>query len=42
MSNQADLVTRDEFETVKQLLGSAARYAESANRGLDLAIKNIL
>lgn len=28
-------VTQDEFETVKQLLGSAARYAESANRGLD-------
>lgn len=28
-------VTRDEFEEVKSLLGSAARYAESANRGLD-------
>ncbi|NJL55663.1 hypothetical protein HC928_11015 [bacterium] len=28
-------VTRDEFETVKELLSSAARYAESANRGLD-------
>lgn len=28
-------VTRDEFEEVKQLLGSAARYAESANRGLE-------
>jgi peptidoglycan hydrolase CwlO-like protein len=28
-------VTRDEFETVKDLLGSAARYAESAHRGLD-------
>ncbi|MGI0484006.1 hypothetical protein ACN4EK_01145 [Pantanalinema rosaneae CENA516] len=28
-------VTRDEFETVKELLLSAARYAESANRGLD-------
>lgn len=25
-------VSRDEFETVKQLLASAARYAESANR----------
>jgi chromosome segregation ATPase len=25
----------DEFETVKQLLASAARYAESANEGLD-------
>jgi hypothetical protein len=28
-------ITRDEFETVKELLGSAARYAESAHRGLD-------
>lgn len=28
-------VTRDEFETVKDLLASAARYAESANRGVD-------
>ncbi|MBL1177633.1 hypothetical protein [Pantanalinema sp. GBBB05] len=28
-------VTRDEFETVKELLMSAARYAESANRGLE-------
>ncbi len=28
-------VTRDEFETVKQLLASAARYAESANQKLD-------
>lgn len=28
-------VTRDEFETVKELLASAARYAESAHRGLD-------
>ena len=25
----------DEFETVKQLLASAARYAESANEGLE-------
>ena len=25
----------DEFETVKQLLASAARYAESANEGLN-------
>jgi hypothetical protein len=28
-------ITRDEFETVKDLLTSAARYAESAHRGLD-------
>ena len=28
-------ITRDEFETAKALLGSAARYAESAHRGLD-------
>lgn len=28
-------VTRDEFETVKELLASAARYAESSHRGLD-------
>ncbi|MBD1911265.1 hypothetical protein [Leptolyngbya sp. FACHB-8] len=28
-------VTREEFETVKELLGSAARYAESANRGVE-------
>jgi TolA-binding protein len=28
-------VTHDEFETVKELLGSAARYAESAHRGLN-------
>lgn len=28
-------ITRDEFETVRELLGSAARYAESAHRGLD-------
>lgn len=28
-------VTREEFETVKELLASAARYAESANRGVD-------
>ncbi|PSB24170.1 hypothetical protein [Stenomitos frigidus] len=28
-------IARDEFETVKELLGSAARYAESAYRGLD-------
>lgn len=28
-------VTRDEFETVKELLFSAARYAESANQKLD-------
>ncbi len=28
-------VTRDEFEVVKELLASAARYAESANRGMD-------
>ena len=28
-------VTRDEFETVKELLVSAARYAESANQKLD-------
>ena len=30
-------VTRDEFEDVKQLLVSAARYAESANQRLDQA-----
>lgn len=28
-------VTRDEFEDVKELLASAARYAESANARLD-------
>jgi hypothetical protein len=28
-------VTRDEFETVKELLASAARYAESANQLID-------
>ena len=28
-------VTRDEFEDVKQLLASAARYAESANEKID-------
>ena len=28
-------VTRDEFEIVKELLASAARYAESANRGIE-------
>lgn len=28
-------VTRDEFETVKELLVSAARYAESANQKLN-------
>ena len=31
----AQTVTRDEFEDVKQLLASAARYAESANARLD-------
>jgi len=33
MSN--DTVTKDEFETVKQLLASAASYAESASRQSD-------
>ena len=33
MSN--GVVSRDEFETVKQLLASAASYAESANRQSD-------
>jgi hypothetical protein len=28
-------VTRGEFEDVKELLASAARYAESANRRID-------
>jgi len=31
----AQTVTRDEFEDVKELLASAARYAESANARLD-------
>ena len=30
-----DTIKRDEFETVKQLLASAASYAESANRQVD-------
>ncbi len=31
----------DEFETVKELLMSAARYAESANSGLDLLTERV-
>lgn len=31
----AQTVTRDEFEDVKELLASAARYAESANEKID-------
>lgn len=31
----------DEFDTVKQLLAAAARYAESANRGLEQQRNNL-
>ena len=34
-------ISRDEFETVKELLSSAAKYAESANDRLDHASMTI-